>query len=56
MTVKIIKTGEAIEYNDAYAARLIENGVAVLPDKKDAKRVKPAKKEVTEDVTEIEDH
>ena len=29
MKVKIIKTGETQEYNDAYAARLIEQGKAV---------------------------
>ena len=29
MKVKIIKTGETAEYNDSYAARLIEQGKAI---------------------------
>lgn len=55
MIVKIIQTGETVEYNDAYAARMIEQGIAVLSDKKNIKRAKSAQKEVTENVTEIAD-
>ena len=31
MKVKLLKCGEVKEFNDSYAARLIEQGKAVLP-------------------------
>ncbi len=30
MIIKVIKTGETIEVNDSYGARLIEQGMAVI--------------------------
>ena len=33
MKVKLLKCGEVKEFNDSYAARLIEQGKAILPPK-----------------------
>lgn len=47
MKVKSLKNGEILEVSDSYGARLIEQGAAVLPDKKPpaGARKKPAEKE-----------
>ena len=49
MKVKLIKCGEVKEFNDSYAARLIEQGKAVLPPEEKAadkaKKATQAKKE-----------
>lgn len=42
MKVKLLKCGEVKEFNDSYAARLIEQGKAILASKE--KATDPAKK------------
>lgn len=37
MKVKLLKCGEVKEFNDSYAARLIEQGKAILPPKEEKK-------------------
>lgn len=43
MKVLMLKTNEVVEYLDGYAARLIEQGRAVLPPQKKADKKAPAK-------------
>lgn len=38
MKVLILKTNEQKEFNDSYAARLIEQGKAIVVEKKTAKK------------------
>ena len=46
MKVKLLKCGEVKEFNDSYAARLIEQGKAVLaPEEPKEKAADPVKKE-----------
>ena len=45
MKLKLLKCGEVKEFNDSYAARLIEQGKAVLPSEEPKeKTADPAKK------------
>ena len=37
MKVKLLNCGEIKEFNDSYAARLIEQGKAILPPKEEKK-------------------
>ena len=40
MKVKLLKCGEVKEFNDSYAARLIEQGKAILPPKENNTQAK----------------
>lgn len=51
MTVKLIKSGETLEVNDIYGARLIEQGKAVLCACERAQERKEAAQETNESET-----
>ena len=51
MTVKLIKSGETLEVNDLYGARLIEQGKAVLYACERAQESKEATQETNESET-----
>lgn len=45
MKIKMLKTGEVVEYDNAYAVRLIEQGKAVKAEEpQEGKAEKPASK------------